>query len=95
MTKDSFNPENANGIKSYVNGEMKQNGRTDDMIFTCKEVVSFASKYIALKPGDIIFTGTPAGVQLELAPEESKWLKKGDVVTVEIDGIGILENKMI
>ena len=80
-------------IKSYVNGELRQDGSTDQMIFSCSEIVSFASKYIRLNPGDLIYTGTPAGVNLE--KKEKNYLRPGDVVSVTIGGIGTLENRFI
>lgn len=68
-------------IKLAVNGELKQNGRTSQMIFSIKYIVSYLSHIFGLKKGDLIFTGTPAGVST---------LKKGDKVTAEIEGIGSL-----
>ena len=93
-TADSIDPEKGIAIKSFVNGELRQDGSTTDMIFSCKKVLSYASHYIKLEPGDLIFTGTPAGVQLEKNSSEAKWLKKGDKVEVEIEGIGTLVNEM-
>ena len=92
VTSDSFDPEKPHRVQSYVNGELRQDGTTDDMIFTCKRIVSYASKYIELDPGDLIFTGTPSGVALEGG---YPWLKPGDVVDVCIEGIGTLTNKMV
>ena len=63
------------------------------MIFSCAEIVSFASKYIKLEPGDLIYTGTPSGVALE--QEDAKWLRPGDLVEVEIEEIGRLVNRMV
>ena len=91
ITADSFDPFTPHGIRSYVNGELRQDGTTADMIFSCTEIVSYASKYILLQPGDLIFTGTPSGVALEGG---KTWLKKGDVVDVELEGIGRLTNRM-
>ena len=65
------------------------------MIHSCARIVSYASRYIALEPGDLIFTGTPSGVALEKHGDEQKWLRPGDVVDVEIEGIGRLTNKMV
>ena len=93
VTADAFDPEQGKQIRSYVNGELRQDGSTSEMIFTCREIVAFASKYIKLEPGDLIFTGTPAGVALE--QEDAKWLKPGDLVEVEIEGIGKLVNRMV
>lgn len=94
-TADSVEPEHGMRIRSFVNGELRQDGSTSDMIHTCAEIVSYASRHIALEPGDLIFTGTPSGVALEKHGDEQHWLKPGDTVEIEIDGIGRLVNKMI
>ena len=91
LTAEGYHPEEGKKIRSYVNGELRQDGTTSDMIFSCTDIVSYASKYICLEPGDLIFTGTPSGVALEGG---KTWLKKGDVVDVEIEGIGRLTNRM-
>jgi 2-keto-4-pentenoate hydratase/2-oxohepta-3-ene-1,7-dioic acid hydratase in catechol pathway len=70
-------------LVTRVNGEVKQKGHTRDMIFPCDFLVEFISSVMTLCPGDVILTGTPAGV----GP-----LQSGDVVEVEIDGIGTLRN---
>lgn len=92
-TRDEFQLDKGKTIKSYVNHELRQNGNTNEMISSCAKIVSYASKYIRLEPGDLIFTGTPSGVALEKT--EKKWLKKGDIVEVEIEDIGKLVNRMI
>lgn len=93
-TADSVDPERGMRIRSYVNGELRQDGNTTDMIHTCADIVSYASRYIALEPGDLIFTGTPSGVALEKHDADRHWLKPGDLVEIEIEGIGRLVNKM-
>ena len=93
VTADSYDPYSGKSIRSYVNGELRQDGTTADMIFPCDEIVSYASKYICLEPGDLIFTGTPSGVALEGGGK--KWLVPGDCVDVEIEGIGRLSNTMV
>lgn len=80
-------------IRSYVNGRLRQDGTTADMIFSCAEIISYASRYIRLCPGDLIFTGTPSGVALE--GQEKHWLKPGDVVDIDIEGIGRLTNNLV
>ncbi len=77
-------------IRSFVNGEPRQNGNTRDLIFDVPTLIATISAGITLKPGDIIATGTPAGVGMGFDPP--RYLKHGDVVRVEIDGIGALEN---
>lgn len=81
-------------IRSYVNGELRQNGDTRDMIFDCASIVSYISRCITLKPGDLIFTGTPPGVVMGMPKERQIWLKKGDEVSVEIEHIGTLSNRL-
>ncbi len=94
VTADGFDPTAGKRIMSFVNGAQRQNGSTADMIHTCAEIISYASHYMALQPGDLIFTGTPSGVALE---KNSKlpWLKPGDRVDVEIEDIGRLTNYMV
>ncbi len=94
VTADSLDPEAGIAVRSRVNGELRQDGNTADMIFDCAKIISYASKYIALEPGDLIFTGTPSGVALE-KDAAARWLKPGDTVEVEIEGIGTLTNHMI
>jgi len=78
------------GVRCYVNGEQRQNASTRDFIFDIPKLIETISAGITLYPGDLIATGTPVGVGIGFKPP--KYLKSGDVVRVEIDGIGILEN---
>lgn len=94
-TADEFDIHAPHVIRSYVNGELRQDSLTDDMIFDCAKIVSYASHYVALEPGDLIFTGTPSGVALEKKGDPDCWLKAGDVVDIEIGGIGTLRNTMV
>ena len=94
VTAAEFDIDQAHAVRSYVNGELRQNSATDDMIFNCRKIVSYASHYVKLEPGDLIFTGTPSGVALERSGEPGCWLKAGDTVEIEIGGIGILRNTM-
>ncbi len=77
-------------IKSYVNGELRQDSTTDMMIHPIGEVISELSSYLTLRPGTIIATGTPSGVGMGMNPPQ--FLKKGDEVVCEIQEIGILRN---
>ena len=96
VTADSFDPNSPHFIRSYVNGELRQDSCITEMIFHCAQIISYASKYIRLEPGDLIFTGTPSGVALEKKElGDSVWLKPGDTVDVEIEGIGRLRNMMV
>jgi 2-keto-4-pentenoate hydratase/2-oxohepta-3-ene-1,7-dioic acid hydratase in catechol pathway len=81
------------GIRTRLNGELMQDSTTAGMIFTVAEIVAFASEAITLEPGDLIATGTPAGVGFARTPPV--WLRPGDEVTVEIDGIGALTNPVV
>lgn len=64
------------------------------MIFPCDELVSYISRHMTLMPGDVILTGTPEGVILGYPEEKRVWLKPGDVVTVEIEKLGALTNRL-
>ncbi len=94
VTSDEIDPSNLK-ITTKVNGEIRQDGYTKDMIFDCKYIVSYLSKYMTLKPGDIIFTGTPSGVILGYPEDKKIWLKAGDVMEVSIENIGTLRNRLI
>lgn len=90
VTKDEFDYPPKLDIKSYVNGELRQDSNTELLIFGIAHVVSELSKGMTLKAGTIISMGTPAGVGMGFVPP--RFLKKGDVVTCEIEGIGKLTN---
>lgn len=92
VTKDELSAPLHLNIESYVNGEKRQSGNTSQMIYGIAQLLSEFSKGITLKKGDIISTGTPAGVGMGFKPP--KYLKKGDTVECRIDGIGILINKV-
>ena len=82
-------------VQSYVNGELRQDGNTKNLIFDCASIVSYASQFMTLRPGDIIFTGTPQGVILGYPKAERVWLKAGDEVKIRIEGIGELVNTLV
>lgn len=90
VTADGIADVQALDIKSYVNGELRQNSNTRYMITTVAEAIADLSQGMTLLPGTIIATGTPAGVGMGMQPP--CWMKKGDVVVCEIEGIGKLEN---
>jgi 2,4-diketo-3-deoxy-L-fuconate hydrolase len=77
-------------IRSIVNGEVMQDGTTSDMIFSVAQLISFLSSGMTLMPGDVIATGTPAGVGFARDPKV--FLKPGDEVTIEVEGLGSLTN---
>src|SRR5450631_566680 len=76
--------------RTWVNGEMVQDGNTHDMIFTVAVLIEYISRYMTLEPGDVIATGTPAGVGAFRKPP--LWLQPGDRVKLEIERIGVLEH---
>jgi 2-keto-4-pentenoate hydratase/2-oxohepta-3-ene-1,7-dioic acid hydratase in catechol pathway len=78
------------GIRCRVNGELLQDSNTAHMVFTVAELVAYASRGMTLEPGDLIATGTPAGVGFTRTPPI--FLRPGDEVSVEIDGVGVLTN---
>ena len=89
-TRDEIpDPQNLS-IRCVLNGEVVQDGTTSKMIFSIAELISFLSTGMTLVPGDVIFTGTPAGVGFVRDPE--LFMKPGDEVTVEIEGLGSLTN---
>lgn len=85
------NPQNLN-LRTYVNGELRQSSNTEKMIFSIANMISDLSKVMTLEPGDVIFTGTPEGVIVGM--EEKIWLKAGDEIVCEVDGIGRLVNQI-
>lgn len=93
VTVDEVNPDHLD-IKCEVNGIMRQHSNTKNMIFNCAAIISYLSTYITLKPGDIIFTGTPEGVILGEPEEKQQWLKSGDQVTITIEKLGTLSNTL-
>ncbi len=95
VSKDEIVDPNLLNIKCTVNGELRQNSNTSDMIFNCQQIVSYISQCMTLSPGDIILTGTPEGVVLGYPPEQQVYLKHGDLVTIEIEQLGALTNRMV
>lgn len=95
VTADEVGDPNNLQIKAIVNGEVRQNSNTSDMIFKCDEIVSYISQHMTLVPGDIILTGTPEGVVMGYPKEKQVYLQDGDVVTIEIEKLGSLTNRMV
>jgi 2-keto-4-pentenoate hydratase/2-oxohepta-3-ene-1,7-dioic acid hydratase in catechol pathway len=89
VTADEIDVANLD-VKCWVNGELRQNANTRDLIFDVPTIIATISAGITLYPGDIIATGTPEGVGIGFDPP--KFLKSGDVVAIEITGLGRLEN---
>lgn len=93
VTADEIpDPQNL-AIKGWLNGELRQDSNTADMIFSVAEVIAYASQIMTLEPGDVISTGTPEGVILGMDPRV--WLKPGDEYIVEVEGLGKLANRMV
>lgn len=90
-TADSLDPNHLD-ISSVVNGEIRQNSNTSDMIFSPAQIIADLSHHLTLMPGDIIFTGTPQGVMHGYPADQKKWLRPGDRVDISIQGIGTLSN---
>ena len=107
VTRDEIPDPQGLGLRTYVNGELRQNNTTDKMIWDVATVISFFSDFYTLQPGVLIETGTPGGTAWASDPEiggrpyerddvtRSGYLQPGDVVTVEIDGIGSLTNPIV
>jgi 2-keto-4-pentenoate hydratase/2-oxohepta-3-ene-1,7-dioic acid hydratase in catechol pathway len=89
VTADQVDGDNLK-IECRVNGEVRQSSSTSDMVFNCKQLVSYVSKYMTLKPGDIIFTGTPEGVISGYPKDKQVWLKAGDTLVTSIEKLGDL-----
>jgi 2-keto-4-pentenoate hydratase/2-oxohepta-3-ene-1,7-dioic acid hydratase in catechol pathway len=93
VTTDEITDPQSLDLWLEVNGERKQTGNTRNMIFNCAFLVSYISQFMTLLPGDIITTGTPAGVGLGMKPPQ--YLKPGDVVTLGIEGLGEQRQRIV
>jgi 2-keto-4-pentenoate hydratase/2-oxohepta-3-ene-1,7-dioic acid hydratase in catechol pathway len=91
VTADLVPDPNALKIECRVNGEVRQSSNTSDMVFSCAQLVSYISRHFTLKPGDIVFTGTPEGVIAGYPKDKQVWLKAGDTVTSMIEKLGELQ----
>jgi 2-keto-4-pentenoate hydratase/2-oxohepta-3-ene-1,7-dioic acid hydratase in catechol pathway len=92
-TPDEFADPGDIRLRGWVNGELVQDGRTGDMIFAVPRLVAYLSSYLTLLPGDVIATGTPAGVGAFRKPP--RYLQPGDVIRMEVREIGVLENRIV
>lgn len=93
VTPDELGDAHKLGIRCRLNGESVQDSNTDQLVFKTGEVIEWLTQFITLTPGDLILTGTPPGVGCFRKPQ--LWLKAGDVVECEIDGIGCISNKVV
>lgn len=89
-TVDEMGEAGSVGVRSWVNGVVKQSSNTSFLVFGIRELVAFCSEAFTLEPGDLILTGTPAGVGMGRQPPE--YLRDGDEVTVEVEGVGTIRN---
>jgi 2-keto-4-pentenoate hydratase/2-oxohepta-3-ene-1,7-dioic acid hydratase in catechol pathway len=90
VTRDEVPDPGALFVRSYRNGELMQDGHTSDLIFDVQALVAFCSRAFTLEPGDVIATGTPAGVGYFREPKVV--MHDGDLMAIEVEGIGRLEN---
>lgn len=90
VTADEIDDPHQLGIRCFVNGEKRQDSNTNQLIFDCYQQIEHLSKVMTLEPGDVIFSGTPGGVGVGFKP--ARWLRNGDRVRVEIDGLNAIEN---
>ena len=93
VTTDEVPDPQALTVRTRVNGELRQDGTTADMVFTCAEMIAHLSTAATLEPGTVLATGTPAGVGA--ATDPPRWLVAGDTVTVEVEGVGVLTNSVV
>jgi 2-keto-4-pentenoate hydratase/2-oxohepta-3-ene-1,7-dioic acid hydratase in catechol pathway len=93
VTKDEISEPHALKLGTKVNGEVRQNSSTSQIIFQVPKLVEFISSYVTLDPGDLIFTGTPPGVGFGMRPPQ--YLKAGDVVEVWVEKIGSVTNTVV
>jgi 2-keto-4-pentenoate hydratase/2-oxohepta-3-ene-1,7-dioic acid hydratase in catechol pathway len=89
-TADEAGDPHALALRTWVNGDQRQDGTTADLIFDVPRVVAFIGEACTLEPGDLILTGTPAGVGMAMDPR--RFLESGDVVRIEIEGLGAIEH---
>ncbi|HKD98970.1 MAG TPA: fumarylacetoacetate hydrolase family protein [Micromonosporaceae bacterium] len=94
VTADEVADPQRLGLRLWVNGRLRQDGTTADMVFGVGELVAYLSRFMVLDPGDVINTGTPAGVALG-QPEPRPYLRPGDLVELEIDGLGRQRQRLV
>lgn len=93
VTPDEVSDPHDLALRTWVNGELRQDSNTRNLIFDCSDIIVHLSTAFTLEPGDVICTGTPSGVVLGMEPKV--WLKAGDVVRITIDRLGTLENRVV
>jgi 2-keto-4-pentenoate hydratase/2-oxohepta-3-ene-1,7-dioic acid hydratase in catechol pathway len=95
VTSDLVGDPNNLRLETRVNGEQRQDWNTNDMIFNCRQLISFASKMMTIKPGDILFTGTPQGVIFGMPKDKQVWLKPGDKIACSLEKLGELRFELV
>ena len=95
VTQNELGDPHGLSIRTWLNGELRQDGNTREMIYDCYQQVAHLTQAFTLEPGDVIATGTPAGIGAVRQPFPDGLLKVGDVVRVEIEGIGELRNTVV
>ncbi len=95
LTADLVPDPNNLKLECRVNGETRQSWNTNDMVFNCKQLISYISKTITLHAGDIIYTGTPQGVIQGMPPEKRVWLKPGDKIACSLEKLGELKFELV
>jgi len=86
VSADEVADPHALALRAYVNGELRQEGRTDQMLFSIPEIVAYLSRFLTLEPYDVILTGTPRGLS---------HVRAGDVMRMEVEAVGVLENPVV
>src|SRR3989454_7976463 len=94
VTAEQVEPNNLK-IECRANGETRQSSNTSDMIFNCRQIISYISRHITLKPGDIVFTGTPEGVIQGHPKDKQVWLKPGDKIACSLEKLGELKFELV
>jgi 2-keto-4-pentenoate hydratase/2-oxohepta-3-ene-1,7-dioic acid hydratase in catechol pathway len=94
VTADQIDPDNLK-LECRANGETRQSSNTSDMIFSNRKIISYISRVITLKPGDIIFTGTPQGVIQGMPKDKQVWLKPGDKIACSLEKLGELKFDLV
>lgn len=93
VTRDELDPAKPLSLITRVNGEVRQQDATENLIFSFADLLAYITTFTTLKPGDMIVTGTPTGAGARFDPP--KWLRHGDLVEIEVPGIGLLSNKVV
>ena len=97
VTRDRVADPNALRLTTHVNGELRQDWTTKDMIFNCRQLIAYCSSIMTLRPGDILFTGTPQGVIFgeKIPADQRRWLRAGDEVRSCLEGLGKLAVRLV